>query len=210
MPGDGSEILVQFVLSSELPERFRIQGRPWRKGSWLARVKINVAASKGSGLAPRPLTPEVREAFNLGQQCTSYIDFRGDPSGLCMERDLSEVLSVYIDMDLLERAGRVKPSGELENPAGDSIFARLVMDTYRTLVFALWRDDELETFDVDDEQHRYTFTYSMLQRVATYANVSIEEALNILKESPSRFCSMIEGSLNLLSSDNRLLGIGGR
>lgn len=210
MPNDGCDIVVQFVLREDLQEKFRIRGRPWRKGHWLARVKVKVSASRGSGLAPRPLTPEIREAFNLGNQCTSYIDFRGDPSGLCMQFDLSDVLSVYVDENILKNAGRVKPNGETENPAGDAMFARLVMDTYRTLIFSLWKDEELDAFDVDDEQHRYTFTYSVLERVASYANTSVEEALNILKESPSRFSSLVEGSLNLLGSDNKILDLGGR
>lgn len=210
MPNDGCEIVVQFVLREDLDERFKVQGRPWRKGSWLARASIRVTAGKGTGLAPRPLTQEIRDAFSLGDRCTSFIDFRGEPSGLCMQRDLSDVLSVFIDEDLLSTAGRMKPNGESANLAGSPIFTRLVMDTYRTLIFALWNDEELDAFDVDDEQHRYTFTYSMLVRVATYANIAIEEALNILKDSPSRFSSLVEGSLDLLSSDNQLLELGGR
>ena len=209
MPNDGCDVVLQFVLREDLPERFRVRGRPWRKGSWLARATIKVTAGKGSGLAPRPLTPEIRKVYGLGDRCTSFIDFRGEPSGLCMHRDLSDVLSVYIDENLLSTAGQMKPNGESANPAGSSIFARLVMDTYRTLVFALWNDEDLDQFDVDDEQHRYTFTYSMLDRVASYSNISIEEALNILKDSPSRFSSLVEGSIDILSSDSQLLQLGG-
>ena len=207
MPTDGCSVSIQFVLREHLPEKLQMLGRPWRKGSWLARWDVRVSATKGSGLAPRPLTQEVRDAYQLGNACTSYIDLRGERSGLCFVNDLTEVLSVYIDQDLLMKSMQLNNKGLPARAAGEAIVHRIVMDTYRSLVHALTHDDQLTDFDVDSAEHRYTFTYQLLQRASDYASITDSEALNILRESPNRFIALIEGSMNLLTTDNLLLDL---
>lgn len=209
MPQDGCSITVQFVLGADLPERLRVQTRPWRKGSWLARWTVKVSANRGSGLAPRPLTPEVRRLHGLGDECTSLIDVRGDVNGICMVSNLEDVLTVYIDKDVLDSASELKPNGEPKRPAANALLGRIVMDTYRAFVFALNTDAEIESFDVDDDDHKRTFTHYLLGRAAGYARISTAEALNIMKDQPNKFIALLEGSLNLRISDAHLLDLRG-
>ena len=205
MPQDGCSIHLQFVLRSDLPEKLRIQGRPWRKGSWLAKWEVKMTANRGSGLAPRPLTEEVRRLHGLGDACSSFVDIRGENSGICMASDLAEFLTVYIDIGLLAAASELKVNGEPVRPASNPLLGRIVMDVYRSLVFALNVDEELDSFDVEEDDHRRTFTYHLLSRVGEYAEVSAAEALNILKDQPNRFVALLEGSLRLLELDRSLL-----
>lgn len=205
MPQDGCLVTVQFVLGADLPERLRIQGRPWRKGSWLAKWAVKVAANRGSGLAPRPLNAEVRRMHGLGNHCTSFIDLRGERSGICMAADLGEVVTVYIDEELLRAASAQKANGEPTRPASNPLLGRIVMDTYRAIVFAVSADEELNSFDVDDDDHKRTFTYHLLGRVSEYARIPDAEALNVLRDQPNKFIALLEGSLDLLSLDMNLL-----
>lgn len=205
MPQDGCAITVQFVLRSDLPEAFRRQGRPWRKGSWLAKWVVKVAANRGSGLAPRPLNAEVRRLRGLGDLCTSFIDLRSERSGICMAADLDEVVTVYIDEALLRSVSTLRRNGQPELPASDSLLNRIVMDTYRALIFAITSDEELDSFDVDEDDHKRTFTFHLLKRVSDYAKISEAEALNVLRDQPNKFIALLEGNLNLLASDNHLL-----
>jgi hypothetical protein len=207
MPTDGCIISVQFILRENLPEDKRTRDRPWRKGSWLARVFVRVAASKGSGLDPRPLTQVVRESHVLGDHCSFYVDFHGESSGFCFTKDLSDALTVYIDEDLLEKAKSKNARGVYVHPAAKGLVNRWVIDTYRTIVHNLVRDELLNEFDIDQEDHRYSITYQLLSRVSDYLHVSIAEALNILRDQPDRFVALLEGSLNLKSSDNDLLDL---
>lgn len=207
MPSDGCVLTVQFILREELVEGRRLTGRPWRKGSWLARARIRVAATKGAGLSPRPLTKEIRTLNGVGEHCTSFLDFHGDFSGFCFVRDLSDVLTVYIDEDLLLAAARRTSKGVLEHPGSLVLINRWALDTYRSLVHILSRDEQLSDFDVDLEEHRYSFTYQLLTRVHNYANLTFTEALNTLRENPDRFMALIEGSMLMKQSDSQLLNL---
>lgn len=209
MPQDGCEINVQFVLRDNLPQKLRVLGRPDRKGSWLARWVIKVSATKGSGLAPRPLTPEIRQINRLGDGCTSFIDFRGDYSGLCKLNNLADVLTVYIDQELLTRASEQNRNGEPICAASNSVITRIVMDTYRSLIHALSHDDQLTDFDPENTEDRYTFTFLLIEKVANYAAISEAESLNILRELPNKFMSLLEGANNLVMSDRALLNLKG-
>lgn len=205
MPQDGCTITIQVILPDDLPPSERAPGRPWRKGSWLARVTVKVRASQGSGLAPRYLTPKIRERHEIGDLCSSFVDLRVDPSGISMVTDLSDVLSVYIDEEALKKATELKGNNEFATPAGEAMLLRWVMDTYRALVLAFRMDDRLDEFDPDSDDCRHTYLYSLLQQVADSSGISIDEALNVLTAQPHRFVALIENSLELLSTDNRLL-----
>ena len=45
-PGDGCEIVVEFLLGSDIDRTELLRDRAWRKGSWLARVAVGVTASQ--------------------------------------------------------------------------------------------------------------------------------------------------------------------
>jgi len=210
MPQDGCTLTIQFVLRSDLPEKLRVRERPWRKGSWLAKWEVKISAAKGSGLAPRPLTKEVRDLHGLGNSCTTFIDFRGEQSGICLKSDLTEILAVYIDEELLNSASALDRKGGFLKPAGGAVLNRIVMDTNRALVLAISHDDELDSFDLDSDDHKRTFTYHLLGKVSSYADISEAEALLILKDQPHKFLAILEGSIDLLGSDKSLLELKGK
>ena len=210
MPMDGCTIRLQLVIHEDIPEPDRQPGKPWRKGSWLAKVDIRVKAARGSGLAPRPLTPEARARFGIGDRSSVYVHFPAGCEGLSRASDLSDRVSVFIDEGALAKASTMNANGHLSTPAGDALFMHWVIDTFRALVSGFLRDDELPDFDVDDDESRDTFLYGLLQQVSDSTQdgetaVSIEEALNILRDHPERFIALIEHSLDRLASDEHLL-----
>jgi hypothetical protein len=207
MPGDGCVLGIRFMLHSDLPVEHRVGGRPWRKGNWLARVDINISSASGGGLLPRPMNDAIRARFQLGEQTTLFVEFRGDRSGLHAVTDLSDVLSVYVDEDLLMAALETDARNAHVRPAGQSLVNRWVLDTYRTLIEMYSRDDQLDDFDPTSDVYRRTFLYSMLLKVEDHCHVPIEEALLILKDQPNRFAALFEHVLNAKQSDQFLLGL---
>jgi hypothetical protein len=83
------------------------------------------------------------------------------------------------------------------------------MDTYRSLIHALSHDDQLTDFDPENTEDRYTFTFLLIEKVANYAAISEAESLNILRELPNKFMSLLEGANNLVMSDRALLNLKG-
>lgn len=207
MPADGCVLSIRFLLHSDLPPARRIAGRPWRKGSWLARVDINISSAVHGGLQPRPMNDAIRERFGLGSHTSLFVEFRGNCSGLHAVTDLSDVVSVYIDESLLAGAMELTPQGKPIRAAGDSLVNRWVLDTYRTLIDCYSKDDRLEEFDVNNDEHRRTFLFSMLSRVEEACRISVEEGLLVLKDQPTRFAALFEHVLAVRQSDELLLGL---
>jgi hypothetical protein len=205
MPDDGCAITVQFVIDEDVPAANRKPGMPWRKGTWLARWRIRVTATRGSGLAPRFLTDEARQRFGVGSRSSIYVHFPAGYEDLSKATDLGDLVSVYIDQSALEKASELKPNGELATPGGEAMMVHWVMDTYRSLVAAIRMDDSLQEFDTDDEESRQSYLYSLLQQVSDHGGLSIDEAFNVLKDQPERFIALIEHSLDRLKFDQHLL-----
>lgn len=122
-----------------------------------------------------------------------------------MVTDLSDVISVFIDEEALMKATELKQNGDFATPAGESLVMRWVMDTYRALVHSFSQDDQLDDFDPDSEDCRRTYLYALLLQVSDHGPISVEEALNVLKDQPNRFVALIENSLDLLAADTQLL-----
>ena len=73
----------------------------------------------------------------------------------------------------------------------------------------LSHDDQLTDFDPENTEDRYTFTFLLIEKVANYAAISEAESLNILRELPNKFMSLLEGANNLVMSDRALLNLKG-
>jgi hypothetical protein len=207
MPEDGCIIAVQFVLAADLPTDQRVSGRPWRKGSWLSRNEIRVSASKGSGLAPRPLTDNLRVSLGLGSETTMYVALSDGAEGLLRASDLSDHVSVFIDEDLLRAAMSQNERGQHLAPQGADLATRWAMDVFRTLIYAYATDQEIESFDLEDDEFRGSFLYSMLLQLRDAGLVSMEEGLLILRRETPRFVSLFEHVLRIRSTDRNLLGM---
>lgn len=207
MPADGCTITIQFVLSQDLPTAQRITGRPWRKGSWLSKHEVRVAAARGSGLAPRYLTDELRERFGLGSHTSLYVSLIDGSTGLSRVSDLSDAVTVYIDERLLKAAIEQNAKGAHVRPQGEHLVSRWVMDVYRALIHGYTLDETLSDFDLEDEECRRSFLYSMLTHLDDAGLVTKAEALLILRETPQRFVSLYEHVLSIKHADSRLLGL---
>lgn len=206
MPADGCVVSVLFMLHDDVPVAERIAGRPWRKGSWLARADFRVTASVGNGLAPRPMTAEIRERYGLGEQSTFYVHFlASSANGICGEADLSKVLAVYIDEDLLKGAAEMNSKNDFARPAGGALLNHWVMDTYRALVFQFLHDEQLDEFNPGSGEARNTYLFALLSTVGSAHNLSEEEALLILKEQPFRFLALLEHHLAMKTIGETLL-----
>jgi len=205
MPRDGCRLSVRFVLLRNLDRDANHPLRPWRKGSWLASADIKIVATRGSGLLPKPLTEEAREMFGLGGLCTTYIDYFGNPEGVCHVGDLSTVMSVYVDEHLLHSVARRDQKGGFDKSASAALLTNWAADTYRALVQMIHQDPELEEFDLETERDVYSFTHLLLCRIRDSYNIPVEESLNVLKENPHRFVSLLEGTLGLKDLDGQLL-----
>jgi hypothetical protein len=209
MPADGCVVRVSILLNRELPTDMRAEGRPWRKGSWLAGVDIKISAGKGTGLAPRVLDAAIREKFLLGEHTSSFVDIHAERSGICWTSNLAEVMTVYIDEDLLKSAAEMTSPDEHVRAAGGPLITRWVMDTYRALIQAYSADDQLADFDPDSGVHEQTVLYSMLLDLEEKLLVNRSEALLILREQPSRFTAMMEHVVGLKMTDQSLLELKG-
>lgn len=205
MPADGCVVTALFLLGKDLPIAERAPGRPWRKGSWLARADFRVTASIGNGLAPHPMNSEIRERFGLASHSTFFVDFRSEASGVCMATDLSRVMTVFIDEDLLKSAAELDVRNNPRRPAGGPLLNQWVMDTYRALVFHYLRDDQLSEFDPTTDSCRNTFLYSMLKTIKDEHHVTLQEAFLILKDQPFRFLALLEHNLAMKTSNELLL-----
>jgi len=207
MPGDGCRLSIQFILSEDLPETERLADRPWRKGAWLSHHEIRIAAARGSGLAPTPLTDELRDKFGLGSKTTLYVALTSGSSGLSRVSDLSEVLTVYIDAQLLNAASEETKVGKSMRPRGEHLLTRWVLDVYRALIFAYSTDETLAEFDLSDTECRHSFLFSLLQKVAEAGLVPEEEALLMIRDHPQRLVALVEHLLAIRDSDASLLGL---
>jgi hypothetical protein len=209
MPGDGCTLTVAFLLHDDVPKSRRVSGRPWRKGSWLARLEVAISAARDGGLAPRPLTEEIRNRFGLPSYTSSYVHVHGGTSGVHLVADLSEVLTVYIDEELLLAAAELDARNAHVHPGGGPLLNRWVLDTYRSLIMAYCKDDSLDEFDPEDDAHKRTFLYSMLQRVEDHCVIPVAEGLLVLKEDPYRFVALMEHVLGVRETDRELLQLRG-
>ena len=195
MPKDGAVLLIQFLLTDDINSDARTSGKPWRKGSWLARVKIPVKAKIGRGLSPRPMNEEVRKRFGLGDDSVVYAHFLNGAEGICQAEDLNDIVSFYVDEELLIQATRVKPNGDPVNKFGPALEFQWAMSLYRALVAAIKNDPEFESFDLDEEGSNQTFLTSLIEDVSSsHKGISPEEALNILRSNSERFVSLIESA----------------
>jgi hypothetical protein len=207
MPVDGCTIDIKFVLDSDLPQRLRAPGRPWRKGTWLAKSSLRVSSGRGSGLLPRSLTPEIRRQFNLGESCSSFVEILNDGEGVCMSSELDELICVYVDPKILDAAGSVDNQGLPANQTGPLIFDKFASEVFHVLVMLFHSDKLIDEFDPVNSECKPTVLFGLLERVASYRGISEEEAFNILKSRPSQFMAMHDGSMELLKTDKALLGI---
>lgn len=207
MPVDGCTIEIKFVLDSDLPQRLRAPGRPWRKGTWLAKSSLRASSGRGSGLLPRSLTPEIRRQFNLGESCSSFVEVLNDGEGVCMSSELDELICVYVDPKILDAAGSVNNQGLPANPNGPLVFDKVASEVFHVLVMLFHSDKLIEEFDPGTADCKRTVLFGLLERVASYRRIAEEEAFNILKSRPSQFMAMHDGSMELLKTDKALLGI---
>lgn len=76
--------------------------RAWRKGTWLAQIRVTIRTDLGSvGFVPRPLTEETKVEFGLPSGTVRFVRL-ADESPLTP--DVSEdAVELYVDSDLLAR-----------------------------------------------------------------------------------------------------------
>jgi hypothetical protein len=76
---------------------------PHRRGTWLARARFAIGnTTEGLGFLPKPLTPELRAEFGLGDDVTQFA--RRNPfNGQLLESEtFDDFLEFYVDSDLLQ------------------------------------------------------------------------------------------------------------
>jgi len=205
MPKDGALLSIQFVLSRDIEKSRRRTGSPWRKGSWLARVTVKIRAKAGRALSPTPMTAEIRSRYSLGTNTVVYPHFFEGADGLCEVEDLSDVVTFYVDEELLKEFTNTRENGSLVNSAGQAVQFQWAMMLYRSFVAAVGRDPGLELFDPVDAD-RHTFLASLVADVAGELGTSPEEALNVLRERPEQFLSVVESEKRGKEYFHELLG----
>lgn len=191
----GWRLDVLLALGEEL--RYR-PGLPWRKGSWLARARFEVADPlEGMGFTPRPLTDEIREAYGLPADATRYIRIIDDQTILeCTALD--ELLEYYVDEQLLSRLSNDPTSdpSRLEQ-------TRIFLDAASFLIRKAHSEDGFEESRLDDVDG--TVIDKFLRYLAGDEAEGRRRWLTAWKNDPERVLAAVESQTGLAKLLNRQL-----
>jgi hypothetical protein len=202
-PGDGCEILIEFLIGSDIKKGSRLPDRAWRKGSWLARVFVGVVASADlTGPQALPLTESVREHYGVPANTLHYCHIINRGPNLLMANRFDEILEFYVDQTVYESV--------LDSPSeGWSQRLQLgwILDVIKTYLMVALQEESFEEFDPNLEEWSGSVMRAILEKVAGSSDADdVADALVTLRESPWKFLAQLEDSALLASLEQSLIG----
>lgn len=202
-PGDGCEVVVELLLSRDVPEDQRRPGVAWRKGSWLARVAIRIATGhSGGGPSPLPLTAEIREQFDVPPNAQHYVRRIASGESILRKAAFNEVVEFYVDEHVL-RAVVEDP----HTPASKLIQLRWILTCIDGVLAMAMAEREFEEFDPEGDNVNSVIR-AILDRVVDGGGVrDVRGALELLKQDRGLFMAMLEDSAELAVRERALLGL---
>lgn len=200
----GCRVEVAAVLATQLEPQV---GRPWRRGTWLARSRFTISCDVDyAGFTARPMDLEQKATLGLPQGATRYVALPDDvdPIGDTVTPD---VVELWVDAELLATMS-ARPTA----PVSAALQRQLFCDVFSVVTTAARTRaefDDLSWSDVsssllgllirglvgreknDDERKRD-------ERCA--------ELLNLLKDDHGRFLSYVEDRAGTTAAFTRALG----
>jgi len=203
-PGDGCEVLIEFLLGSDL-DRAKLQAeRAWRKGSWLARVPIGVVCSSDfSGPRPLPLSAAVRHQFSISEQTVHFCRIIASDESLLNATNLDDVLEYYVDDVILEAV-----TNDPVAPWSQRLQLQWILDALKTFLLTVKADASFDHFDPRNSPGDDSVLRAILEKVAGGNDqASVAVAFEMLRDEPSMFFAELEDRAGLLDIERLVLAI---
>ena len=181
---------VYVLLSEQLESR---PLRPWRKGTWLAKVSFVVATGLAEiGFTPIPLDSEARERLDLPEGCIRFVKVTEpmDPSPPV------ESVQLYVDSDLLATMAAAP-----HTPGARAFQRQLFVDAINALVYETSTELARIGRAVELEDIEGSIVWNLLRRAAgampdgspsRAERHAMESLLRLLADHPSQFMARVE------------------
>jgi|GEM_PF-3327190 len=190
----GFFITVALVVAEDLPRKALVASQA---GTFLARGTFSIKPEEDfSNFSPEPLTDLLREQFSLPKNSMTYIDIG---EGLLQAEDLSEVVTVYLDTDVLNLLLQ-----DESDEASKIIQTNLAIQTVEALTRAVKQELDADGLGIDDlavESGGYHF----LSKLADDFHKDIQEVLDMASMEPHQFHSFLEARFKTLETTEDLL-----
>jgi hypothetical protein len=202
-PGDGCEIVVEFLLGSDIDRTQLLTGRAWRKGSWLARVSVGVTASAElTGPQVLPLTEVVRKIFEVPENTLHFCRILGRGPQLLTATRFDEILEFYVDQAVYESV--------LDAPSADwsqRLQLGWILDVIKTYLLVALQEESFQDFDPSADEWSGSIMRAILEKVAGSPRADhVADALETLRDQPWLFLAQLEDCADLAALEQALTG----
>lgn len=179
----------------------RRPGRPWRKGTWLARSRYFVSCDlEFAGFTPRPMDAAQKEALGLPSNATRYVTL---PAGLDPVREDAspDVLEMWVDSDLLAAISAQPKSG-----ISMALQRQLFVDAFAAITHVARSDSGLQ--DVQWAEIEGTLLGRLIRGLAgrdkrgSEGNEALrsQHLLNVLRVDHAKFMATVEDHAGVTNS----------
>ena len=199
----GCRVEISVLLAEQLPPA---PGRPWRKGTWLARSRFYIGTEREfSGFSPRPLGKEEKIALGLPPRAMRYVSL---PETLnpCIDEFSIDSLELWLDSDLLAAI-----SAQPKSSVAVAVQGQLFVDAMRTIVLASRSDPRLVEMSWEDVEVS-TLGHVIRGLSGQGRNISQHEVakhcdhlLTLVKTDVGKFMSIVEARTGLTAAYLRAL-----
>ena len=202
-PGDGCEIVVEFLLGGDIDRSTLLSDRAWRKGSWLARVALGVSVSAElTGPQALPLTTAVRESLEVPENALHFCRILGRGPQLLTASRFDEILEFYVDQAVYEAV--------LDAPTADwsqRLQLGWILDVIKTYLLVATQEESFADFDPSLDEWSGSIMRAILEKVAGSPKINhVADALETLREKPWMFLAQLEDSAELATLEQSLTG----
>ena len=187
----GAMVTAYLVLSRNIK---RAPLRPWRKGTWLAKVVFRIRTDTAHQLfRPIPMDAETRTEFGLAKDCVQYL-YMGDHEPLHPYADFSTAPDFYVDADLLARIDRASGGA-----VGGALQVQLARDFVAGVIMDVAASDSDGAAGLSwDELKGSLFGRIIAMAAGRGAPVRArEEVIQLLRNDPGSLLARVEGALKL-------------
>lgn len=181
----GFTVTVALVVAEDLPAKALVAHLP---GTFLARGNYSIKPEEDfSNFSPEALTDILRVQFGIPKSSMTYTNIG---EGLLQAEDLSEVVTVYLDSDVLNLLLQ-----DESDEASKLIQTNLAIQTVETLTRAIKQEmlaDGLSVEELNPEGGCFFF----LSKLSDDLKLGAQEILDMVIDDYPRFHSFMEGRFN--------------
>jgi len=189
-PYSGCRIEASILLGRSGEKR---PGRPWRKGTWLARSQFFISCDlEFAGFTPRPMDAAQKELLGLPAKATRYVTL---PPGLDPVREDAspDVLEMWVDSDLLAAI-----SAQPKSTLSMALQRQLFIDAFAAITNVARSDSGLQ--DVQWAEIEDTLLGRLIRGLAGRGKkgsegsdaVRFQNLLNLLRSDHAKFMATVE------------------